>query len=211
MKTHFLEIPLEFVHEDERYPNRDKRQIYEHLKYLFSRPRKYPLPAIDVDFVDDKLVVTAGHNYLRLARELGEPWIRAVYRSECASSGEVLSGLPPGIRVTPREVFERELASKVEREFHVYFFERPLSAEGQQRFLSDIAGFFERLETPLIPRTERRLFQWSFPFEGRCGEFEALIPVGDPSWMRAYLETSRSFSCNVERIISFQGARFPER
>jgi len=168
------------------------------------------LPAIDVRLVDGKLVVTEGHKYLRIARELGRPWIRAVFPSESKDPAEVLKQLPPGIGVTPNEVFERELATPVEREYHVYFFERPLSPEAQKRFLADIAGFFERIETPLIGRSEKRLFQWAFPFEGRCAEFEALIPVGDRSWMEAYLKTCQAFSRNVQHIVSFQGARFPE-
>jgi hypothetical protein len=210
MKSYFLEIPLSLIREDEQYPDRNARHIYEHLKHTLSHANAFPLPAIDVKFVDGKFVVTGGHKYLRAARELERPWIRAVFQSESKNSAEVLKQLPQGIRVTPREVLQREEATSVVREYHVYFFERPLSSEVQKQFLNDIAGFFERLETPLIARSEKRLFHWAFPFEGRCAEFEALIPVGDRSWMEAYLKTCQAFSRNVQRIVSFQGARFPE-
>jgi hypothetical protein len=209
MKSHFLEIPLFLIHEDKQHPNRDTRHVFEHMRHMFSHPRQFPLPAIDVRLINEKLVVVRGHNYLRIARELGDGWVRAVFESEWKDPAEALKRLPSGIRVTPNEVFERELAIQVLREFHVYFFEHPLSLEAQKRFLADIAGFFERLETPLIARSEKRLFQWAFPFEGRCAEFEALVPTGDQSWMAGYLKICKAFSRNVQRIVSFQGARFP--
>jgi hypothetical protein len=84
-----------------------------------------------------------------------------------------------------------------------------LSADAQQRFLTEIAEFFERLDTPLIDRSEKRILGWSFPFEGCCAEFEALIP-GDSSWCPEYLRASQSFSRNVQRIVTFQGAVFPD-
>jgi hypothetical protein len=123
-------------------------------------------------------------------------------------AARVLSQLPSGIRITPNEVFESELATLVSREYHTYFFDRPLTPEAQNRFLTDIAGFFERLETPLIDASEKRLFQWGFPFEGRCAEFEALIPIGDQSWCGEYLRTCREFSREVQPIVSFQGRLF---
>ena len=209
MTAHWLEIPLPLIHVDERYPDREHRQIYEHLKYALSRPSSFPLPAIDVSLVEAKLVVTRGHKYLRIATELSQPWIRAIFQSKSSDSKVVLDQLPPGIRITPRQVLEHEVSMKVVRGFHVYFFERSLSAEAQQRFLIEIADFFEKLDTPFIDRSEKRLLGWAFPFEGRCAEFEALIP-GDSSWCSEYLKASQSFSRNVERIISFQGATFPE-
>jgi hypothetical protein len=208
MKSYFIEIPLASIHEDERYPDCDNHDIYEHLKYFCSKC--FPLPAIEVSLVGEKLVVTQGHKYLRAARELGYPWVCAVYLSHMRDPQAVLKELPPGIRITPRELLEQEAAASVARDFHVYFFDGALTPEEQERFLSDIPGFFERLETPLIGKSEKRLFGWAFPFDAHCAEFEALIPVGDPSWAKAYLETCRRFSREVRRIVSFQGARFPE-
>jgi hypothetical protein len=210
MRTHFLEIPVCMIYEDGRYPDRDTRYIYQHLKYALSRPSSFPLPAIDVNRVDGQLVVTRGHKYLRIARELGHPWIRAVFSSDAREPADLLEELPPGIRVTPREELEREAGMRVVRGYHVYFFDLPLNPEAQKRFLEDIGCFFERLETLLIGRSEKRLLQWAFPFEGRCGEFEAIIPVGDTSWCDTYLKTCQTFSRDVQRIVSFQGARFPD-
>lgn len=196
------------IHIDERYPDRDTRRIYEHLKYALSRPNSFPLPAIDVSLIEKRLVVTRGHKYLRVANELGRPWIRAIFQSKSNDSKAALDELPPGVRITPREVLENEVSMKVKRGYHVYFFEHPLSADAQRRFLTEIAEFFERLDTPLIDRSEKRLLSWAFPFEGRCAEFEVLIP-GDDSWCSEYLKASQSFSRNVQRIVSFQGKVFP--
>ncbi len=210
MKSYFLEIPLSLVHEDKRYPDRNTRHVYEHLKHTLSHASPFPLPAIDVSLVDGKLVVTDGHKYLWIARDLAHPWIRGIFRSETKEHDGVLSEIPPGIRITPREILEREEALPVVRGYHVYFFEHPLNQEAQKRFLADIAGFFERLDTPLIGPLEKRVFGWAFPFGGECAEFEALLPVGDTSWCGAYLTICQAFSRNVQRIVTFQGARFPD-
>lgn len=210
MKSYFLEIPLSLVHEDKRYPDRNARHVYEHLKHTLAHASFFPLPAIDVSLVDGKLVVTNGHKYLRIARDLGHPWIRGIFRSETKEHDGLLREIPPGIRITPREILEREEALPVVRGYHVYFFEHPLNQEGRKRFLADIAGFFERLDTPLIGPLEKRVFGWAFPFEGECAEFEALFPVGDKSWYGAYLTICQEFSRNVQRIVTFQGARFPD-
>jgi hypothetical protein len=208
MKTYFLEIPVPLLHEDPRYPDRDTRHIYEHLKYFCSKC--FPLPAVDVVLADGRLLVTSGQKYVQAARELGYPWVRAVYRSQTVDPNVLLAELPPGTHVIPRDVLERESAVQVSRDYHVYFFDGPLTPVQQERFHSDIVEFFERLETSLIRSGEKRVFEWGFPFGARCGEFKALVPVGDPSWLNKYLEASREFSRNVRRIVSFQGALFPE-
>jgi hypothetical protein len=125
-------------------------------------------------------------------------------------SKALLKDLPSGVRVIPQEELEREEAIPVVRDWHVYFFDGPLNPSERERFLIEIAAFFERLETPLIARPEKRLLQWAFPFDARCAEFEALVPVGDRSWCVAYRNVCIRFSRDVRRIISFQGARFSE-
>ena len=210
MTFFFLEVPLQIIFEDERYPDRDTRLVYQHLKYFCSLPSQFPLSAIDVRLVGGGFVVTGKHKYLKIARELSHPWIRASITCESEDAGDLLKELPPGIRIIPREELEREVAITVVRGYHVYFFENPLTEVAQRRFVCEIAEFFEHLETPLISRSERRLLNWAFPFEARCAQFEALIPVGDSSWFKAYRNTSREFSRSVQRIVSFQGALFLE-
>jgi hypothetical protein len=207
MPDHFIEIPTSLVHEDPRYPDQDNRHIYEHLRHFCSK--FFPLPAVSVKLTGGKLIVTEGHKYLRAARELGYPWLRAIYESRFCEPGAILKELPSGVKLTSHEVLEREMAAAVVRGYHVYFFDGALTCLEQERFRREIAGFFERLDTLLIASEQERVFACEFPFKKTCAEFEALIPVGDPSWARSYLEVSRGFSQDVKRIISFQGARFP--
>jgi hypothetical protein len=209
MESRFLEIPVCLIHEDSRFPDRDERHIYEHLKYCLSHPSPYPLPAIRVRTFDKTIFVTEGHKYLRIARDFGRTWVRAILQITDGDLTDILKKFPHEIRLIANDELERELAAKVERAYHVYFFAEALSEDGQKRFLSDIAGFFERLDTPLINKSEKRLFNWAFPFGAHCAEFEALIPVGDKSWYQSYLQTCRRFNNEVARIVSFQGARFP--
>ena len=70
--------------------------------------------------------------------------------------------------------------------------ERPSAGREQPTVASDGGNFFERLENPLIGKSEKRLYKWDFPFSGQCGEFEALIPVGDPSWVSAIVITVKA-------------------
>jgi hypothetical protein len=207
--SYFLEIPTALISEDDRYPDSNSRYIYEHLKYTLSRPSPFPLPAIHVSLLDRTLVVTRGQIYLRIARELGRPWIRAICSSPLAPA-DLLKTLPSGISIVPREELEREESMKVVRDYHVFFFDAPLTPEAQNQFITEIAGFFERLKTPFTGPEEPKVFSLGFPFGGRCAEFEALIPVGDASWLGEYRKLCQRFSRDVQRIVSFQGAPFVE-
>ena len=206
----FLKIPVKSVTEDANYVETDTRQIYEHLKYFYSLPRIFPLPAIHVQLSGENISITRGRNYLRIARDLGDEWIRGILQYEATDSVDFFAGLPDGVEEIPREDMELEASAPVVRSWHVYFFESPLAGVEQALFLNRVAGFFERLETPFIAASEKRLFRSAFPFDGHCAQFEALIPVGDNSWFAAYREVSRNFSRDIRRIVSFQGARFVE-
>lgn len=204
-----IEVPVSEIKEDSKFPDQDTRHIYDHLKYTLSRPCQFPLPAIKVAQTEKGLVVVGGHQYLRIARELGKSTIRALLPSGGSPSSELLKRLPAGTQLVPREVLEQETSLPVVRDFHVYFFAEPLSEHAKSQFLSNIAGFFKGLKTPLLKPADRELLSWAFPFKGYCAEFEANIPVGDKSWLEQYLRVSREFSRNVARIVSFQGAHFP--
>lgn len=200
----FIEVPVSSIHEDPRFPDVDTHYIYDHLKYLLSKPSPFPLPAVGVRLLEGRLVLTSRHKYLFIARELGAARIRA------RMQGVLPGQLPAGARPVPPEELEAEDAIGVVRGHHVYFFERPLTPSARQEFHRSIVGFFERLQSPLLEAAERRVWSCSFPFEGRCAELEATIPVGDQSWMSEYLRVSGEFSRSVARIVSFQGGRFPQ-
>jgi hypothetical protein len=203
-----LELPVTAIAESDRYPDRDARYIFEHLKYVCSLPSPFPLPAVVIDVVDGRCIVTAGHKYLRIARELGRSHHRCiVQRNSSHNEATILALVPGGARVAP-DILQQEQNAMVVPDYHVYFFHEPLTHEEQTRFRSEIAGFFERLQSPLLKGAGARVAHCAFPFEGRCAEFTALVPVGDSSWFGAYRELSRRFSREVKKIWSFQGAHF---
>jgi hypothetical protein len=206
MKHYFIDIPLAVI-EDREWQPADP-QLYEHLKYTWTLPNRYALPMIDVEVVEGAIVVKRGQKYLRVARELGHPRIRAVFESELKDESEVLKALPQGIRMISRDVLEREEAEVRERSYQVFFFERPLTSDEQARFVTDVIGYFERSETPLFAPSEKRVFQYSFPFGGQCAQVEAIVPVGDRLWIAGYGGACMKFSRDVVRIVSLRGEPF---
>jgi hypothetical protein len=211
MSSLFIDTPISLVREDPRYPDRDTHYIYDHLKYLLSRPRSFPLPAMRVMLDEDGLSVTDGHKYLRIARELGHPKLRAILGSSSTPNSELIAQLPQGVTVIPKGELERELKHPWVNDYHVYFFDEPLTPEAQEKFASRIAGFFETLKSPLLEGIEKRVTHVAFPFGARCAEFQAVIPLGDQSWFPAYLAVARNFSRDVAHISTFQGGTFPGR
>ncbi|MFZ6682186.1 hypothetical protein ACO0LI_30175 [Undibacterium sp. Tian12W] len=201
-------IPVVAVKEDISYPDRNTSQVYDHLKYTLSRPVPFPLPAIGVSLADEGIVVTRGHKYLRIARELGVTSIRAFLDAKKFASSDPLELLPEGSELVSGEELEDEGRIPVVRGFHVYFFDRPLNEVQQAEFISAVGSFFENLDTPLLQDSDKRLLSWGFPCEGRCVEFEANFPVGDRSWANDYLKVTLDFSKNVARILTFQGSLF---
>lgn len=205
-----VRIPVSSVKENPSFPDKNTRQVYEHLKYALSRPGPFPLPAIKVSLVAGEPVVTGGHKYLRIAREFGTEYIRAIIAPDKFAKSDLLELLPKGSELVPTAELEREIQMPVVRDFHVYFFKEPLDEIQQKEFINSVAGFFERLRTPLLLDSDKRLFSWDFPFGGLCAEFEANFPVGDKSWFNDYLRVTQDFSRNIARIITFQGAHFPD-
>lgn len=209
MSSLFVDVPVSLVLEDKRYPDRDDRYIYDHLKYGLSLPSQFPLPAVHVVLEDQRLLLTEGHKYLAIARELGKRRIRAIISSETFTESELIRKLPEGAALIPKRQLEKESSMSLIRGFHVYFFEKPLSLRAQDLFVSQIVGCFETLESPLLLGIDKRALKYGFPFEALCAKFEAVFPMGDQSWFPRYLSVTQEFSRSVAKIMSFQGARFP--
>lgn len=199
-----LLIPTSSVKIDAAYPDKDVRHIYEHLRHTLSLPSQFPIPAIKIIRSGESFVVVDGHKYLKISRDLGRDRIRAILNGVGANHM-----LPAGAEVVPRSVLEREVSLPVVRDFHVYFFSKPLGEYEKNQFSSKVAGFFLSLGSPLLSKKNRKIYSISFPFDGVCAQFEANIPVGDRSWLEDYLRVTRVFSRDVARIVSFQGAHFP--
>ena len=94
MATEWFDVPVTAISEDDRYPDSDTRHIYEHLLFQCSLPREFPLPAIKASLLDCKIVVTSGHKFLRIAKDLKHPTIRVIL-----DKGEAVSfSLPIGAK-----------------------------------------------------------------------------------------------------------------
>jgi hypothetical protein len=207
MKSLFLDAPITTISRPANYIEADTRHIYSHLKHMLSLSSMFPFPAVRVRLEGKGLVLVSGAFYWQAAGELGKDKIRAVLEFDDVNPGS-LEDLPPDVRRIPDEELKSESVVPVVRGWHVYFFEGPLSEAERDLFQSKVCGFFERLETPLIPSGTKRVFSCDFLCEFTCAQFEALIPVADKSWFKNYRDVSVEFSNDTHRILSFQGACF---
>lgn len=204
-----LDIRTAIVTEDPRWPDGDESFVYDHLRYVHSRTSPFPLPAIDIALVGEKLVVTGGHKYLRIARELGVERIRGIVWSRRDDAAP--RDFPAGVRVIGREVLDAEERGLPNcPAWCVFFFDGPLDSEGQRRFVEEIAGFWDRNEAGADSQPVRRMIRCGFPFDAVCGEFEVLLPPIVQTHAAIFLEACRRFSQQVRRIVTFQGRRFVE-
>jgi hypothetical protein len=197
--------PSQVVLDETRFPDDDDSWIYEHLLHYCSLFD--PLPAITVFVEPDGPALTRGHKYLRIARELERPRIRAVI--DPASDERAVSGLTrrPDVETLDwAEIDRRERATPVAEVWHVFYFERPLTDEEKLRFTREVADFFEDLGW--AARERARIGEVRHNDEERRAEFLARTPVADESWYAKYLATMTHFSREVVPIVSYQGRRF---
>jgi hypothetical protein len=209
MAIQLIELPPKRVRFDEaRFPDRDDSWVFEHLRHYLSLLDL--LPAISVHVDEEGPLVTRGHKYLRIAQELDRRTIRAQIEpsSEAGAVAKLLS--QPDVEELDWEAIDAgEQATPVVDQWHVFFFERPLSSDEKARFDREIAGFFTSLdhlssaagEDVSIPRVEH-------DDQTRRAQFVARVHVGDESWYARYLAAVRRFSSEAARVVSFQGTRF---
>jgi hypothetical protein len=137
-----IEIPVELVRVDEaRFPDRDRSQVFEHLVAYLSLVDT--LPAISVRVEPAGPVVTRGHKYLRAARRLGRPVIRAVVgRASAPDAVDALMRRPDVTELDWAAIEAAERAHPVAEQWHVFHFARPLDQAEKDRFAAGVAGFF---------------------------------------------------------------------
>jgi hypothetical protein len=185
---------------DPSHPDRDTRFVYDHLKYCCSLPGPFPWPAIHAYFDGAFFVVTAGHKYVGIARELGVQTLRTI--------ASLSSPVPESVKEVPRAELEREAEMAVVRDYHVYFFDGPLSPTQREEFERTVVTFLATLSSPLLVGADERIDDLAYPRDGECARFRAVLPVADRSWVSRYRAVATRFSADVRRIVSFQGARF---
>jgi len=204
-----LQLPVDVVKVDEAvFPDRDTRHIVAHLAYYLSLASTWP--AITARVTAAGTYVTGGHKYLQVARLLARPVIRAII--EPASEPEALMNLLrlPGVRQLDVKVLQSE-GEQIAGRWHVFYFERSISAAERERFDTEVAGFFETLaakrqrndqDMPVVEHLQYDAIHHRIAFY-------ALAPYGDESWFGSYLGRMQRFSAECVPIVSYQGRRFP--
>ncbi len=181
-------------------PDND-RFIYAHLKYYCSKFS--PLPAISAMFVDGQFLISRGHKYLRIARELGRSSIRVIVEGGDGMPDIERFLKSEGVqRVDWSEIDQREQAALYSPSWHVFFFVSPLTKRAMQEFVAMIKNIFEGTEGGKI------LSPVAFTKEGQAAEFEALTPHGNHQWSNRFLAACRRFHSEYSTIESYQGRRF---
>ena len=207
MAIQLIALPPEAVQfDEERFPDHDQSYIFEHLLHYLSLMET--LPAIQILVNRDRIVVTRRQKYLRIALILKRPEIRAVIDpSSDAAATAALKNRPGVEELDWDEIDTLERATPVFDNWHVFFFERPLTPDEKAVFEAEIVGFFEDLRHPASADGDPILCL-RYDDNGPYAEFLARTPVGDESWYASFLAAVKRFSSRSVRVISYQGRRF---
>lgn len=209
-----FDLPTERLILDEtRFPDRDHEHIYEHLLYCYRLiPLDDPLPVIEVQIAPAGLVVTRGHKYLKIARQLGRPTTRAVIRTDVpgydAEAAVALLQQPDVQQVDWQAILHN--TPPIVYQWHVYFFERALHADEQRIFEQQLVEFYPRVFQLLKLEWDQQPIVSSVQYDDELhvARFQAWTPVGIESWYSEQLAAAIRFSREHVRIVSYQGLRF---
>jgi hypothetical protein len=193
-----IELPPDLpVIDESRFPDRDSSLVPEHLEHYLSLFE--PSPAIGIRAEPGGPVVTRGHKYLRAARNLGRRRIRAVIQpgSDPAATIELLRR-PQITRLDWTEIDAAERTQPIADQWHVYYFERPLTEPEQRAFADIVIGFLLQAGNQVR----------EISHTGDHAQFLATVPAGDESWFGPYRAATQRFSTEIVPVVSFQGRRF---
>jgi len=183
------------------HPCRDTGWIQEHLEYYCSKFD--PLPAIGIEIDGSRINVRHGHAYVTAARTLGRQRMRAVVLSPPDRADvDGFLNRPDVKRLNVDEIRAREEADRTPRNWHVFFFDRPLSADEK-------GDFDQRVGTLFDPWQQGDAIRVHHDDARALAEFEANTPITDHGWARENLASFREFSHTRAPIVSYAGRRFP--
>jgi hypothetical protein len=193
-----VQIPVAVVSSDEsRFPDQDSSHILEHLLHYCAKFE--PVPVISIVVEAGSAQVTRGHKYLTVARMLGRQTIRALVTSP-RSNVDVKNFIArTDVTILDWETIRaREAEERNPKGWHVYFFERALSAAEKTTFDEIVWGLFSD-----------RTIQVHHDDVQAMAEFEAHTPVTDEGWGSRSLAAFSRFDREQVPIASYQGRRFP--
>lgn len=201
--------PDEISVDESLFPDLNKNSfIYEHLRHYCSK--FYPLPTIEVKVDAEAIIVVRGHPYLAIAKELRNQRIRAVV-DKASSESSVSRFLQRSsiIQLDWETVMHEENNDLVSYVWFVFFFERSLNQEERKAFEKDIVGFYRQIQLPVWAEVpDDRIKNLSYPYSGRCAEFQAYVPIADERWYASSRAVVVDFHLKCVPIVSFQGRRF---
>ena len=199
-----LELKPTEIREEDSPPERSASYVHEHLKYFLSLERDMPAVRVLIDAAGIHLL--DGHRYLRIARELEKPGVRAVVDKK--SDPQVVETLAKERRVVHESEWEGQ-PSSLEFRWHVFFLEPPLDSFLVERVRALIAECFHESTSRVIETAGGALIRSLDvdPDSGRIA-FEAQTPWADEGWISNFLSKWREFSQNRRAIITYQGRRW---
>lgn len=205
-----VELNPELISIDEdRFPDLEKENfIYEHLKHYYSKYSN--LPTINIRVDEESVFVTARHIYLALAKELGYDRIRAVIDKN--SPKEAVSNFLKYSSVSKLDwnvVNQEEVYDLVEYVWLVFFFDKPLNPQATFWFEEQVVGFYKQIEiSKEYEEFDARIKDLSYPYLGRCAEFQVYLPIEDERWYAKSKAVLFDFHTKYVPIVSFQGIKF---
>ena len=206
MKSIWLMIPPHHVNESPDFPDRDDDKfVYSHLLRCCEKYSEQ-LAAITIKEVNGSFVVTRGHTYLRIAKELGRDKVRAVLIGEGNDDFEVVKEHPE-LEVVPKEVLESESNIIGQEIWHVLFVEKDLDAQKADDFVQE---FVSKVEMSLLEHNceSTQVTKANYFSEGPGFEFYFWTPSVNIPWANEYHRILNDLSTTYVRIVTYQGRLF---
>ncbi len=156
------------------------------------------LPAVRVKVEDGVLQLVGGAHFLRVARDLARPAIRASITQPVPANIECIPGFQSWVS---DELLAEEARQVWGDDWHVFGLSKPLDTTALSQLRCQFDDF---LDTSIGVRTQA----WCYDEGSRCLEIMFRVPLGDHLWIGRYLDFVRSAFADVGGLTSFQGRRF---
>jgi hypothetical protein len=190
------------------FPNSYKDSfIYDHLRYYCSKGQS--VPTITIKVCSDSVIVTRGHYYLLIAKELGYEKIQAVVDQNLSRDIESFLNSPYIVQVNWKTLRQNEDQKLLGYVWYVFFFKRNLSQSEQEAFHTLVVNFYEQIEIPgWANEPETRILDLNYSHLGYSAEFQAYVPFADERWYAGALAAAVDFHMKYVPIVSCQGRKF---
>jgi len=170
----------------------------------------YPIPWITVRVDANSVIITRGHLYLKVARELGNEKIHAVVDRNDSDDIFIqkLLDRPCVIKLDWKTLIQED-EQLLSYGWLVFFFKRLLNSVEKKIFEEEVVGFFQQIQVPgSVNLGRERIKNLNYPYSGLCAEFQAYLPWEDERWYLTSRAVLLNFHLNCVPIVSFQGKKW---